>query len=163
MRSNSTAILISTQSITGPDNFSKLWGQKFNEKLKLYSSVTVNIISRISLTIQIIGKSRNIKLNIAKVKQSFGKSYLDVNVYETKDKLVSLDEHHSGLLALVYKNDYKFYEPVQNTEISTIAINGVFQTVHRKPIGSNRCYAIQLDRILFPRKFQAVKFQKSSI
>ncbi|CAD5121191.1 DgyrCDS9726 [Dimorphilus gyrociliatus] len=151
------SIEVTTKDVKGPNGYYKTWFDKKRTRLIDDSAYKIDIIVRNSITIIIRRDSRKLKLFLLKIKQFFGKSYLNINIQETSDRLGLMDKYHGGLLSLVFSNDYKFYEPVQDTNQATVLINDRIVKSFRKFKDNNSCYMLKIEDILFPRNIDVIK------
>ncbi|CAD5121194.1 DgyrCDS9729 [Dimorphilus gyrociliatus] len=122
------------------------------------------IISKneMDVLIEYYGKDRSQSIRIAKIQQSFGKSYLNILIEKSTSFKGVFDEHHGGIFGLIANQDYEFYEPVQETiDLTVVKINGRFVKAFLtgKPGDTDRCYSMSLGDLMFPKN--AYSFQKS--
>jgi len=104
---------------------------------------------------------RSQTIKIVKVNQDYGKSYLNALVEESTSYDGVFDEHHGGIFGFIANQEYEFYDPVQDLDMTVVKINGRFVKAYLKnSLGQNEnCYSMSLEDIVYPRTIQS--FQKS--
>jgi len=117
-----------------------------------------------SLTSTKIGFVENERAQIVKINkidQNIGKKYLNALIEHSESIDGVFDEHHGGIFGYVANQEYVFYEPIQDFDITVVKINGRFVKAYLKnSLGQNEnCYSMSLEDIIYPKTVYS--FQKS--
>lgn len=112
-------------------------------------------------SIAYVDEDRSQVISISKVKQEYGKSYLNVMVDKSQSIDGVLDPHHGGLFGYIASQDFEFFEPIQGSDATVFKVNGRFIKVFVKfsPDQKEQCYSMSLEDIIYPKN--VYYFQKS--